>query len=92
VDPEQLLHPYEQTLTTASPSRRREWAQMVIQQVEGTLGRELAGHTFEAHAGRAYLAFGLIDALDARGAVVEQPLDGLGLGKRLAAYSAMGCL
>jgi hypothetical protein len=92
VDPDHVLAPYEQTLTGASPSQRRAWAQRVLEQVEATFGTDLSGHTFEAHAGQAYFAFGLVEGLEARGAVVEQPLEGLGLGQRLAAYKAMGCL
>lgn len=84
--------PYEQTLTTASTSQRRAWAGRVLGQVEATLGAGLPDYTFEAHAGQAYLAFGLVHGLEARGASVEQPLEGLGLGRRLAAYKAMGCL
>jgi hypothetical protein len=92
VVPDQVLEPYEQTLTTASPGQRRAWAERVLGQVRATLGTDLSGHALEAHAGQAYLAFGLVEGLEARGATVEQPLEGLGLGNRLAAYEAMGCL
>lgn len=91
VEPDRVLEPYERTLNTASPSQRRARAEQVLGQIDTTLGADLSGDTFEAHAGRAYLAFGLVEGLEARGATVEQPLEGLGLGKRLAAYSAMGC-
>ena len=92
VEPDQVLDPYEQTLNTASRSERRAWAERVLHQVEATLGAGLSGHTFEAHAGRNYLAFGLVQGLESRGATVEQPLDGLGLGKRLSFYKETGCL
>lgn len=64
----------------------------VLDQVEAELEADLSGHTFEAHAGRAYLAFGLVQGLEARGASVAEPLEGLGLGKRLSFYKQMGCL
>lgn len=91
-DPDRVLEPYEQTLTTASPNARAAWSKRVLEQVDATLGPDLSEHTFEAHAGRAYLAFGLVDGLEARGATVEQPLDGLGLGMRLSFYKQAGCL
>lgn len=92
VDPAQITEPYEQTLTKASPSEREAWSRRVLGQVDTALGADLSGHTFEAHAGRAYLAFGLVKGLEARGALVAEPLDGLGLGKRLSFYKQMGCL
>jgi hypothetical protein len=91
VEPDRVLEPYERTLTTASPSQRRAWSERVLGRIEATFGTDLSGHRFEAHAGRAYLAFGLVEGLEALGATVEQPLEGLGLGKRRAAYKAMGC-
>ena len=42
--------------------------------------------------GGAYANFGLVGGLVARGARVEQPLEGLGLGKRLHFYKEAGCL
>jgi hypothetical protein len=92
VDPDAVIEPYERTLTTASPSQRQAWAERVLRQVEERLGADLSLHHFEAHAGRAYLGFGLVDGLLTRGASVEQPLDGLGIGKRLSFYKEVGCL
>lgn len=92
VEPDRTLEPYEQTLTTASSNARAAWSKRALEQVEAALGPDLSEHTFEAHAGRAYLAFGLVEGLEGRGAAVEQPLDGLGLGKRLSFYKQAGCL
>jgi hypothetical protein len=44
------------------------------------------------HAGAAYANFGLVDGLLERGADVELPLEGLGLGQRLAYYKRSDCL
>jgi hypothetical protein len=92
VQPEQVLEPYEQTLTTASTSERTRWAERVMDQIDATLGADLSEHTFEAHAGRAYLVFGLLAGLEARGATVEEPLVGMALGSRLSFYKSAGCL
>jgi hypothetical protein len=91
VKPEQVLEPYNQTLNDASPAERRAWSATVLAQLQAELG-DLRGTTFEAHAGAAYLYFGLADGLIRLGAGVENPLDGLGLGKRLQFYGEKGCL
>jgi hypothetical protein len=44
------------------------------------------GIVFEAHAGSAYLDHGLADGLQARGAVVERPTEGLSFGRQLSFY------
>ena len=92
VDPDQILAPYERTLTTASPAVRREWSRGVLAQLAEQLGRDLSSHVFEVHAGAAYANFGLVDGLVALGARVEQPLEGLRQGERLHFYKEAGCL
>jgi hypothetical protein len=92
VRPEQVLEPYDETLTTASRSARRRWTERVLDQLEAELGRDLSGYVFEAHAGSAYLDGGLARGIEDRGGHVERPLDGLGLGRRLAFYRQHGCL
>jgi len=91
VRPEQVLEPYDETLSTASREARRRWAERVLAQLEAELGRDLSGYVFEAHAGSAYLDFGLVRGIEERGGRVERPLDGLGLGRRLAFYRGHGC-
>jgi hypothetical protein len=91
VSPDEVLEPYEKTLTTASPAERRRWSQRVLDELRRELG-DMHGHTFEIHAGVAYANFGLTDGLEQAGALVELPLEGLGLGKRLAYYKRAGCL
>jgi hypothetical protein len=91
VKPVEVLEPYEKTLTTASPSERRLWSQRVLGELRQELG-DMRGLAFEVHAGVAYADFGLTDGLEEAGAVVMLPLEGLGLGKRLAYYKRAGCL
>jgi hypothetical protein len=92
VDPAQILAPYEQSLTTASQAARREWSRRVLGQLDEQFGPDVSSHVFEIHAGAAYASFGLVDGLVARGARVELPLQGLGLGRRLQFYKEAGCL
>ncbi|MCI0634872.1 MAG: hypothetical protein L0206_13280 [Actinobacteria bacterium] len=92
LDPAQFTEPYEHTLTKASPSERKAWSKLVLEQADSVLGADLSDHTFEAHAGRAYLGFGLDHGLRTRGAMVEEPLEGLALGQRLSFYKQAGFL
>lgn len=89
--PETVIEPYERTLTAASRAERRQWAERVLGQLERELGPNLSRHVFEAHAGKAYLDHGLVRGIEERGGRVERPLDGLGLGQRLAFYKRDGC-
>jgi hypothetical protein len=91
VRPEQVLEPYEQTLNAAPRAERRAWSARVLGQLHAELG-DLGGHTFEIHAGAAYVGFGLREGLLAAGALVEEPLDRLRQGERLAFYKREGCL
>ncbi|HXF71491.1 MAG TPA: hypothetical protein VNO79_02645 [Actinomycetota bacterium] len=92
VAPERVLAPYERTLTTASQEERRRWVERVLEQLERELGPDLSPHAFEVHAGSAYLDHGLARGIEERGGRVERPLQGLGLGARLAFYKERGCL
>ena len=92
VEPDQVLAPYERTLTTAPLSVRREWSHVVVAQLEERLGHDLSPFVFEVHAGAAYTNFGLVDRLAALSARVEQPLEGLRQGERLHYYKEAGCL
>lgn len=91
VDPETVLAPYEKTLNGAPRSERRAWAKRVLDQIDARLG-DLSSTIFETHAGAAYLDFGLLAGLQARGARIENPVEGLSMGRRLSFYKAAGCL
>jgi hypothetical protein len=87
--PDELVEPYDETLATASRERRRAWSVEVVRALRDELG-DLAGHTFEIHAGSAYYAHGLQRSLEGAGAAVDVPTAGLSLGHRLAYYAAAG--
>jgi hypothetical protein len=85
VAPDQVLAPYDVALTGASRRERREWARSVVGSIRDVLG-DVAGTTFEIHAGAAYTDFGLVDGLRGAGATVELPVGGLSLGQQLSWY------
>lgn len=85
VPPDQVLEPYDVTLTMMDREQRRRWAQQVLAQFGETAGG-LAGQTFEVHAGSAYADRGLVEGLRAAGATVELPVAGLTFGQQLAWY------
>ena len=79
VEPTSVLAPYDQSLHALGRAGREAWARRVVGQLEqrGLLGY---GHCFLLHAGAAY-ADPLASLIGA-----EQPLAGLGIGRRLAWY------
>jgi hypothetical protein len=91
VKPDQFLEPYEQTLTTAPRTEREVWAKRVLAALVTELG-ELRDITFQLHAGAAYLDHGLKEGLLAAGALLEEPVDRLRQGQRLAFYKRERCL
>jgi hypothetical protein len=74
------------TLKDEAPSHRRVWSQDVLAGLSRLLG-DLSGAVFEIHAGAAYRDSGLVEGLEDRGAVVEVPAEGLGLGEQLRFYA-----
>lgn len=86
VPPDRVLEPYDVTLTTMGRAERRRWARQVLGQLDETVG-ELAGRTFEIHAGAAYTDHGLVEGLRAAGATIDRPVAGLTMGQQLAWYA-----
>jgi len=86
VAPDQRLEPYEYTLKGKGVAIKRAWAERVLGQIDGETG-PVRGLTFELHAGKEYLDFGLEAGLRVRGAHVEKPVDGVGFGKQLKFYA-----
>ncbi|HIW30541.1 MAG TPA: hypothetical protein H9987_11115 [Candidatus Luteococcus avicola] len=84
VSPDEGLEPYDCYLATMPTSYRREWGAKVAEQLQGTLG-SLERMVFQTHAGSAYVS-AVAPELEARGAVVVDPLHGLTMGQRLAWY------
>lgn len=85
VAPDDVLDPYDETLTTKGLSARRYWSVQVMTQLRNVLG-DLSAYEFEVHAGAAYSEYGLRSGLVSAGAVVRLPTEGLSLGKQLAFY------
>ena len=86
--PDQVIAPYEKTLSRTGMAERRLWASRVCRQLESKLPQ--GGHVVVL-AGQAYREH-LMAFLQARGRV-EVPMEGLGLGEQLhwlAAHTMMG--
>jgi hypothetical protein len=78
VAPDELVAPYDETLTDKGRRDRRVWADLVLVQ----LGR----YDYEVHAGAAYADYGLRSGLISAGAQVTMPTEGLRQGEQLAFY------
>ena len=87
VTPDEVLAPYDATLLNATSARRRAWSKRVLAALDELRG-PLQGLVFEIHAGKEYRDFGLVDGLRVRGAEVEVPAAGLGIGKQLTFYAS----
>jgi hypothetical protein len=87
VDPEQVLEPYDRTLSSLPIASRRGWSRDVLGGLRQQLG-DLRHYKFEIHAGHSYFGHGLLDGLRSAGAVVSIPTEGLSLGRQLQYYRA----
>jgi hypothetical protein len=85
VHPEDVLAPYDVTLKAAGRAARLLWSARVLAAIDERV-RPVAGDVFEIHGGAEYRDFGLVVGLRARGCVVENPTEGLGIGKQLQFY------
>jgi len=86
VAPDEWLAPYERYLPDTPATYRSAWADWVAARLELLVGT-LRGTTIEIHAGADYLD-AIRHQLDARGAIVIDPLNRLTYGQRLAWYGA----
>lgn len=86
VRPDEVLTPYDETLTDRSTARRRAWATSVLESLDETVPDHRA-LTYEVHAGAAYRDYGLVEGLCRRDAAVEVPTMGLSQGEQLAFYA-----
>ena len=84
VAPEQWLAPYERYLPKESSVYQRAWGVKVAVDLERVQG-SLQSKVIEVHASSVYLD-AIRSGLQSRGAVITDPLRGLGLGKRLQWY------
>ena len=86
VEPDRILEPYDLELKLLPVVERRAWSQHVLTQLEHRLGH-LRGYEFEVHAGAQYLGNGLVEGLQARGALVSNPSGGRSLFKLVPFYN-----
>jgi hypothetical protein len=85
VAPDEMLDPYDETLTTKGSRDRRAWADRVLAQLRNAV-EDVGRCDFEIHAGAAYTDHGLRSGLVSAGAGVALPVEGLVLGRQLAFY------
>lgn len=83
--PSDELEPYDVTLVGAPVPVKRAWSTRVTAELKEALG-DVAGMTFEIHAGRDYWGYGLVDSLRSAGAEVEIPTEGLTQGQQRRFY------
>ena len=84
LDPEKEVEPYEKTLNNMIAYERRQWSEVVYNQIRGKLpdSQEYKLYFF---AGKKYREY-LVPKLRRDGYRVEEPLKHLGIGKQLAWY------
>lgn len=80
VDPEEVIQPYEKTLTTMRTAERRMWAAEVLDELELCLA-DVDAVVFLA--GQRYREF-LEPSLRSRGVALDVPMRGLSQGRQLA--------
>lgn len=82
--PDDVVSPYDLVFGQQSPRYRATWGESVATELELELGA-LAGRVIEIHATPGY-AEALREPLHRRGAIVDEPLRGLTVGRQLAWY------
>jgi hypothetical protein len=85
VHPDEALDPYDVTLKDEGRAARREWTAGMLAAIDERV-RPVAGDVFEIHAGAEYREFGLVVGLRGRGCTVENPTEGMGIGRQLQFY------
>jgi hypothetical protein len=86
VVPDEWLSPYERYLSDTPSTFRSAWGLWVAARLQ-LLAGPLSGRIIEAHAGSAYID-ALRPQLEAQGATLVDPLQGLSMGARLAWYGS----
>jgi hypothetical protein len=84
VAPDEWLAPYERYLPGTSSGYRAAWGRWVAERLD-ILAGPLSGMRIEIHAGAAYVD-AVAGELEAKGAQVVAPLEGLMMGQRLSWY------
>jgi hypothetical protein len=86
VAPDEWLAPYERYLPDTPPAYRTAWGSWSVERLSLMCGG-LGGRVVEVHASAEYLE-AIRTPLQQKGAMVVEPLRGLGFGQRLAWYDA----
>ena len=79
------IKPYDETLTDARVSEKREWSNKVFEQLESA-GLTNSNTVLIFHAGKAYYEE-LLPLLEDTEATVRLPVEGLMIGERLGWYN-----
>ena len=85
--PDDEIDSYDVALGDLTPEERQEWGLRVMSAIDQRLG-PLDGKTIEVHAGAEYRDYGVRRGLEARGARVVVPLEGVDFGSQLAWYQS----
>ena len=85
VHPDDVLLPYDVTLTKKDRPARRSWSKQVLSAIDQRI-QPRRGDVFEIHAGAEYREFGLLDGLRDRGCLVEIPTERMRIGEQLRFY------
>lgn len=86
IAPDDWVAPYERYLPDTPTAYRAAWGKWVVERLD-LLAGPLHGKVVEIHAGSAYVS-AVSAHLVAKGAILRTPLNGLGVGQRLAWYNA----
>ena len=89
VDPNEMLAPYDLALKDLGRAERRAWSSRVLADIDVSI-KVGPGDVVEMHAGAEYRDFGLADGLERRGCRIENPTQGLGIGRQLKFYKEAG--
>lgn len=85
VHPDEVLEPYDVTLSKAGVATCKEWSRRVLASVDERVW-PCTGDVVEVHAGSRYWDYGLAEGLKKRGVEVVIPTFGMTLGQQLAFY------
>jgi hypothetical protein len=85
IRPTDILEPYDLALKDLGRAARREWSGRVLAAIDDRV-RLASGDEVEIHAGAEYREFGLVEGLRSRACTVENPTEGLGIGRQLQFY------
>lgn len=83
--PDDVLEPYDVTLKSMPVAQRRRWSAHVLRSIDDRIHLR-HGDVIELHCGAEYRDFGLVEGLKHRGVVLENPTQGMPIGKQLSFY------